>query len=213
MFSKRIKALASLVDKNAIALDIGTDHAYLPIYLTKNKLVKKIDGSDISEKVIENAKNNVLKHNLETKIELFVSDGANNISNIYDTYIIAGMGFQTIKKILSSKKLPNTLIIQSNSEHYQLRKYMQSINYTISTEIVMQEKNIYYVLIKYIKGHEKLNQSQLHFGKANNLEYLLHIKNKYRSIKTSVPIIKKYKYIYYIYLINILLKKNRIKSI
>ena len=35
---KRIETLASLVDKDAYVLDIGTDHAYLPIYLYKNNI-------------------------------------------------------------------------------------------------------------------------------------------------------------------------------
>lgn len=46
---KRIETLASLVDKDAYVLDIGTDHAYLPIYLYKNNITKSIVGSDISK--------------------------------------------------------------------------------------------------------------------------------------------------------------------
>ena len=34
MNSERIIAIASLVDANSSVIDIGTDHAYLPIYLT-----------------------------------------------------------------------------------------------------------------------------------------------------------------------------------
>lgn len=30
----RIEAIASLVDNDALVVDIGTDHAYLPIYLS-----------------------------------------------------------------------------------------------------------------------------------------------------------------------------------
>ena len=39
---KRIETLASLVDKDAYVLDIGTDHAYLPIYLYKNNITLEI---------------------------------------------------------------------------------------------------------------------------------------------------------------------------
>ncbi len=38
----RIKALASLVDKDSGLVDIGTDHALLPIYLYENEITKKL---------------------------------------------------------------------------------------------------------------------------------------------------------------------------
>ena len=44
----RIKAIASLVDNDALVVDIGTDHAYLPIYLYENDITKNIVASDIS---------------------------------------------------------------------------------------------------------------------------------------------------------------------
>ena len=37
---KRLEMIASLVTKDAKIIDIGTDHAYLPIYLYKNNITK-----------------------------------------------------------------------------------------------------------------------------------------------------------------------------
>ena len=71
---KRIEPLASLVDKDAYVLDIGTDHAYLPIYLYKNNITKSIVGSDISKNALEYAKTNLVKYGLENKIKLFKND-------------------------------------------------------------------------------------------------------------------------------------------
>ena len=45
--SKRLSAIASLVDKNAILADIGCDHALLDIFLIKEKIIK-IDVDPIS---------------------------------------------------------------------------------------------------------------------------------------------------------------------
>ena len=96
----RIKALASLVDKDSRLVDIGTDHALLPIYLYENEITKKVTGSDISSNALEFAKNNLKKHNLSDKIKLIVSDGFTNLNDEYDTAVISGMGTDTIKKML-----------------------------------------------------------------------------------------------------------------
>ena len=37
MNSQRIIDLASLIKKDNVVVDVGTDHGYLPIYLIKNK--------------------------------------------------------------------------------------------------------------------------------------------------------------------------------
>ncbi len=198
MFSERIKTIASLLDKNSEVLDVGTDHAYLPIYLMQNKLVTVADGSDISEKVLKNAKKNVEKHSLSKEINLYLSDGLKNIENNYDTLVITGMGYYTIKNILDTTNIPDKIIIQSNSEHENLRKYMQKLGYKIDQEITMIDKNKYYVIIKYIKGIEKLSKTELLFGKSNNKNYFKYILNKYYKIYPNLPLLKKIKYAKYI---------------
>ena len=57
----RIEAIASLVDNDALVVDIGTDHAYLPIYLYENDITKNIVASDISSNALLFAKNNLEK--------------------------------------------------------------------------------------------------------------------------------------------------------
>ena len=74
--SKRLLTIADLIDtKNVI--DVGCDHALLDIYLTEKQL--NCRGTDISSKVLENAKNNVKKYNLEKKIPLILTNGLENI--------------------------------------------------------------------------------------------------------------------------------------
>ena len=69
----RIKEIASLVNDNSFILDVGTDHAYLPIYLIKNKIVMQAYASDISELALKIAQKKVLKSHLENEIKLLNS--------------------------------------------------------------------------------------------------------------------------------------------
>ena len=168
MYSLRMKTISSLLDKDDSVLDIGTDHALIPIYLIKNNLVKLAHGSDISNAVLKGAISNVENASLEDKIKLFLSDGVKSVDTTsYNTFIITGMGFTTIKNILDNASLENIdkLIIQSNNNLYDLRKYINHLGYKIADEICIKDKEISYNIIKFVKGNEELSETELNCGK------------------------------------------------
>ena len=177
--SKRLKTIASLVTPQKKVIDIGTDHAYLPIYLYLNNITKNITASDISPQVLEISLNNLQKYNLEKKINLIKSDGFRNVDGIFDIAVITGMGTYTIINILNTKNIPDTLIIQSNNDYYLLRKHLTYLGYKIEKEIALYENKHYYIIIKFIKEKEFLTDEELLFGKSNNLQYYDYLKNKY----------------------------------
>lgn len=207
MFSKRIKTIASLVDKDSVVVDVGTDHGYLPIYLIKNNIVKKAYACDVSPGALSQAKKNIDKENLP--IETILSDGLDEINFSFDVLVITGMGFYTIEKIFKNKTLPKTIILQSNSDHFLMRKFMMNIGYKIDTEITLKDKKIFYVIIKYVKGIDKLSKIELMFGKSNNCEYFSYLIEKNQKIIKNVPIMKKIEIKKNIKVLNNLLKKNR----
>mgnify|MGYP002549353153 FL=1 len=178
----RIKAIASLVDNDALVVDIGTDHAYLPIYLYENDITKNIVASDISSNALLFAKNNLEKHNLSGKIKLVVSDGFINLDECFDIAIISGVGTETIKKILDNEVLPNKLILSSHKNVSDLREYMFKIGYKIEKEIIVYENNIYYNIIKYVKGKDNLSKYDLLVGLSNDINYKKHLLKKYKEI-------------------------------
>lgn len=178
----RIKAIASLVDNDALVVDIGTDHAYLPIYLYENDITKNIVASDISSNALLFAKNNLEKYNLSGKIKLVVSDGFKNLDECFDIAIISGVGTETIKKILDNEVLPNKLILSSHKNVSDLREYMFKIGYKIEKEIIVYENNIYYNIIKYVKEKDNLSKYDLLVGLSNDINYKKHLLNKYKEI-------------------------------
>lgn len=178
----RIEKIASLVDKDASLIDIGTDHAYLPIYLYKNGITKNVDGSDVSEEILKFGRKNLIKNNLDDKINLIVSDGFKNLKKNYDVAVISGMGTETIKHILKYEKLPKTLILSSHKNVHDLRVFMNNLGYKIDKEIVVCENKIYYDIIKYVLGKENLCEYDLLVGKSNDVDYINYIKNKYNRL-------------------------------
>lgn len=178
----RLESIASLVTKDAKVIDIGTDHAYLPIYLYQNNITKNITAADISKNVIDNAQNNIIKNGLENKIKVILSDGFKDTTEDYDEAVIAGMGTKTIMNILNHKKIPNSIIISSHNNLKELRVFMLELGYKITKEIVVRENNIYYDIIKYAKGKDNLSKADLLIGKSNNIDYYKYLLKKYKDI-------------------------------
>ena len=201
MTSYRIKEIANLIEHNSVPLDVGTDHAKLLIYLVQTNKIEKCFGSDISKHAINNAQININKLKLNKQIKLIVSDGINELDFYYDTLIISGLGYHTMKSIINNNNLPETVILQPNSKQYELRKFMNTLNYKIDKEIAVLDNNKYYNIIKYKKGHEKLKNKFLLFGKSSNKDYYNHLILKYEKLMPKVNFKRKLIYKYYIYIL------------
>lgn len=212
MLSLKLKAIAFFIDKDDFVVDIGCDHAYLDIYLAKNKLCKGIIASDINKNALNIANANIQKNDLQQKIKTILSDGLKKINTEQiNTIVIAGMGTKTIKNILNDKEkltFIKKMIISSNNDHYSLRKYMQKNGYKLVDEKIIYEKNHYYVISKYEKGKQKLRKKELLFGlyKKENKLYYQNLLRKNKSILKKIPFYK-YKKRYILKHENRILKK------
>ena len=192
MIGPRLLTVASFVNKNAIVLDVGTDHAYLPIYLEKNNLCQRIIASDISIKALESAKKNITKYQSK-RIKLVLSDGLRNIEDKYDTLILSGMGTHTIINILEGHDLPQNIIICSNNDLYLLRHFMNKKGYKIKYEKAIIDNNKYYDIISFIQGKEHLSKKILKYGKSNNKDYYNYLYIKQKGIIKKLKFWKKLK--------------------
>ena len=169
--SKRLEMVANFIDNNdKSVIDIGCDHGLLSIYLANKFKNLKIIASDVNKNALDNAKKNITKCGLNDRIETRLGSGIsviNNNDNI-DTIVVAGMGTNTIVEFLkcSRDKLVNVnkIIIQSNTDLYFLRKNVTKMGYYIEDEVLVEDKNIIYTVIKFSKGKKKYNYKELHLG-------------------------------------------------
>lgn len=187
MMNRKLKAIANFVSKEDCVIDIGCDHAYLAIYLKKNHLCKEVYASDISQKVLDHAKKNVLKEHLN--IPLYLSNGFLNIPNVFiDTAIISGMGTSTILDIFSHK-LPTVskFIISSNNDYYLLRKTMQKKGYFLDKELVICENKKYYPIMLFLKNKSKRTYLDLKYGISRDITYLRYLMQKEKGILHCIP--------------------------
>ena len=190
--TKRLELIASLVDKDAKVIDIGTDHAYLLIMLYEKGI--KGMGTDIHQNALDGAKKNLEEYHLENEIPLVLADGLKNVDvNGYNTLVIAGMGYMSINHILDGSELGNIkcIIIQSNNDYDKVRYLLNKLEYTLEVEkIIIDKKKIYHVM-KYTKGKEVLTDEEILLGKYNEediwyyKEELLKLKNILKNIPSN----------------------------
>ena len=93
MIDKRLEAIASRVRRGCRLADIGTDHAYLPIYLMQRGICERVIAVDINESPLAVAAQNINKANLQDKIALRLGSGLSVLApDEVDDIVIAGMG-------------------------------------------------------------------------------------------------------------------------
>jgi len=158
--SKRLKFIASHIEKCKSIVDIGTDHGYIPIYAVKNNLCESAIASDINKDPVRKSKLNISLEGLSEKIETRLGGGLEPIkTKEVDGIIIAGMGGNLIRDILEEgkNKLPffKFIILQPAQNPEVLREYLYNNGYKILEEDLCFDEGIYYELFKVVKNNEE----------------------------------------------------------
>ena len=73
--SKRLKDVATFVPKDAKLLDVGSDHAYLPIYLLEKGLIRSAIAGEVVKGPYESALTNVSASGFKDKIDVRLANG------------------------------------------------------------------------------------------------------------------------------------------
>ncbi len=191
VLSQRLLKCAEMITPNSKIADIGTDHAYIPIYLALNKKINHSIAADLRAGPLERAKENIKSHNLEKIIETRISDGFENISeNEVDEIIIAGLGGNIIISILEKAHWENKrFIIQPMKYERRLRKYMAESGYKlISENAVICSKKVYTVMEVVFTGEKyDITPEEEYIGKIkpnkNNSASIAYVKKQIKDLE------------------------------
>ena len=159
-----------MVNKSNSVADIGTDHAYVPVYLILNNLASKAIAMDINKGPLNRADENIKKFNLGDKIKTRLSDGLKELKNgEADTVIIAGMGGILINNILENDKdrlsSVKNYILQPMTAVYETRKYLALNGFKITDERLAKEDEKIYTIISATRGKTNIkNEIDYHIG-------------------------------------------------
>ena len=170
MISKRLETVASFVPQGAVLLDVGSDHAYLPIELVEKGHIERAIAGEVVEGPYQSAVKNVESHGLSEKIQVRLANGlaAFEESDQVSVITIAGMGGRLIASILEEgfDKLAHVerLILQPNNREDELRSWLQDNGFQIIAESILEEAGKFYEIIVAEAGKMNLLATDVRFG-------------------------------------------------
>ena len=171
--SKRLRTAAELCREGSRVADVGTDHAYLPIYLlTEGKITGGV-VTDINKGPIDRAIAHIREYGADQKLTAIHCDGLSAVAPCsVDDIFILGMGGELIADIVAAaewtKNKDIRLILQPMTHPEAVRGFLWDNGYRIVAERFVFDEKIYQVIAaEYCGERESYNELELMFGKIN----------------------------------------------
>lgn len=158
----RLAAVASLVPYGSVVADIGTDHAYLPLYLVQEKACPRVVAVEKSQLNCRLAQETVNLFNLNHKVEVRCGDGllALNEADGVEVIVIAGLGGKTACRMLlaAGERLSyfRRIVLQPQGDVPLLRRWLVAHGFRFAQEKLVKEKDYFYEIIAVERGKQRI---------------------------------------------------------
>ena len=148
----RLACAAGLVRQGAYLADVGTDHAFLPLFLLSSGKISRAVCSDINAGPLNSARENAREADLADRIEFRLCNGAASLSGLGITdYAVCGMGGELIASIIDAAGQTRCagvhLILGPNSRQGYLRRYLCASGFEILSEVYSFDAGKYYLTL------------------------------------------------------------------
>ena len=150
--SARLRLAAAYVRQGAYFADVGTDHAYLPVFLIQEGRIARAVATDVREGPLAHAAATVEAAGLTEQVRLLLGDGAAPLAPLGVTDVaLCGMGGELICRLLDEAPFlrdPRVrLILQPMSRAHKLRLYLASHGFCQEDESLCRVGDKFYTCI------------------------------------------------------------------
>lgn len=144
---QRLLSAAALCRGERI-IDIGSDHAFLPVWLLLNGKCIRAAASDINAKPLERGRATARKYGVEDRMDFYLSDGLDSAEGEYDTAFVCGMGGIMICDIIArGGDRVKRWVLQPMTNAELLRAFLWDNGYAIAEESYAAENRKPYAVI------------------------------------------------------------------
>ena len=171
---ERLTRVSSFVPNGSKVCDVGSDHAYLPVYLIQNNQISCAIAGEVVEGPYLSAKQTVRDYRMEDRIEVRLGDGLKILSKEDEitAVTICGMGGELISRILEAGYSGGhlngreRLILQPNVAEHFVREWLMNHSYHIVEETVVEDNHRLYEIIvaEPVGKHIEYTELELKYG-------------------------------------------------
>lgn len=135
----RLALCAQLVREGSRLCDVGTDHAYLPIWLLKTGKISQALAADVNPGPLDAARRDGEKYGVDGGLSFRLSDGLRQIRpEEAQDVVIAGMGGELMLRIISEtpwlRDPEKQLVLQPMSSVAELRQGLWQLGFQVLRE-------------------------------------------------------------------------------
>ena len=151
--SLRLTAAADMVRPGARLIDVGTDHAYLPVFLAQNGRIAAALATDIAQGPLTRARAHIAKAKPRIPVETRQTPGLTGVNDFCPTdIVIAGMGGELIASILEEARFVRdrkiALVLQPMTKQAELRRFLARAGFECDREELVREDGRYYQVFR-----------------------------------------------------------------
>ena len=151
VLDKRLRTAADLVRQGAYFADIGTDHAYLPVFLLEEGRVSEAYASDVARGPVASARSHIAASSVADRVTLRLADGLDGLFTAFPKVTdiaICGMGGELIARLIDEAPLVKDpaiqLILQPMTRAEVLRRYLAENGFAVKEERLSRESGRIY---------------------------------------------------------------------
>lgn len=199
----RLALCAGFVRDKVRVADIGTDHAYLPVWLCLTGKAVSAVAADINPEPLGRGAVTIEKYGAEKLVQTRLSDGLEGIDDSEaDDIVIAGMGGELIARIIGdwkfSKDPDKRFVLQPMTKCSELIAYLCDNGYKILKQDACQEGGKLYTVMQVCYTGEKTSHSEdfYYIGILNpetnpsHREYALSVLKRLEKQQRGNPLLK-----------------------
>jgi tRNA (adenine22-N1)-methyltransferase len=165
----RLQLLADWVPRGAALVDVGTDHAYLPVWLTLEGRIRSAIACDLRSGPLSRGRGTAGRYGVLDRIKFRQCDGLTGVGpQEADTVVIAGLGGENIVSILAGAAWTadgsHMLLLQPQTRVEELRAFLCVNGYAIRRERLVEDRGTMYPVLEVSAGTQSLTLGQMYGG-------------------------------------------------